>query len=157
MFSCRNQRGIDAMKALTGLLATLLAAAIICAGPAVWWFDRRPATAAALHLHVLFWRLDWPGLSLKARLDRQAADLRQAVANERTLTAAIRAQNASLAGWSARGRRATAQAENAVQRGRAPAAVAEKARAAIAAPLPASDTVCQKAEEVDRRFMETLR
>jgi hypothetical protein len=86
-----------------------------------------------------------------------ARDLTTCRANTSTLQAAITAQNASLAAWSERGRRATAEAENAVQRSRSAVAAAEKAKAVIAAPLSASDDTCSRAQEVDRRVMETLR
>lgn len=80
------------MKALLGLLGTLVAAAIICAGPAVWWYDRRPADAPPLlHFKVLFWSVNWPGKSLGGQL----ADLKaqEAAAGKRSVRI-VKAQTA---------------------------------------------------------------
>lgn len=81
------------MRAILGLLGTLVAAAVILAGPAVWWLDRRPLGSPPLiHFHVLFWSANWPGESLAARSEAL-------VAAEKALTAhvaAARAQQASV-------------------------------------------------------------
>lgn len=142
------------LKPFAGIFGAAVVVLLVLGGPAVWYWDRRPPHTPAFHVLFLHWSA--PD-SLKARLDAQAGDLRQAIANERTLTSALNAQNASLAAWSARGRRQTAEAENAVQRGQGAMAGAERARAVISAPLPAADDACARARVVDARLLGALR
>ena len=101
----------------------------------------------------------WAGAVQKAKADAawNKAQWAQCRANEATLRSAIDAQNASLAALAASGSRARAEADNAVQRNRGAAQKASEAKAAISAPLPAADTVCQRAQEVDRRLLEVLK
>lgn len=48
------------MKALAGLLGTLIAAAIILSGPYLYWYDRTPTAQPLLHWRWWFVRLDFP-------------------------------------------------------------------------------------------------
>jgi len=103
------------MKALLGLLGTLVAAAIILAGPAVWWLDRRPLGAPPLlHWHVLLWSMNWPGDSLYARGQIAAASLKQCRANEAAQSRAMAAQEAAVQALAAEGQRRSQAASAAV-------------------------------------------
>lgn len=81
------------MKAITSLLGILIAAAIIVAGPAVWWLDRRPLGSPPLiHFKVLFWSVNWPGESLAARSEALVAAEKALAAH----VAVVQAQQASV-------------------------------------------------------------
>lgn len=83
------------MRALVSLLGIVLAAAIILAGPAVWWLDRRPLGSPPLiHFKVMLWSVNWPGESLAA----QVADIK---VQDARLAAAAVTRNAQIAAASA--------------------------------------------------------
>lgn len=80
----------------------------------------------------------------------------QCRANEGALRDAITAQNVSLAALASAGSAAQAEADRAIRGAQAAMARASEAKASISAPIPKADTVCQAAEVVDGRFLESL-
>ena len=143
------------MKALLNLVGIVLAALIICAGPAVYVFDRDVNARPLINVHFFWVKVVWP-ISPAAQNASLLRSYNICHASVGTLEAAIGVQNASLAAVSAAGSRAKADAALAVQRSQAGLAAALKARAAISAPLVA-DEACARAKEVDGRFMGSLR
>ncbi len=143
------------MKAIGSLLGILVAALIICAGPAVYVFDRDVNARPLINIHFFWMKVVWP-ISPAAQNASLLRSYNTCHASVGTLEGANALQNASLAAVSAAGSRAKADAALAVQRSQAGLAAALKARAAISAPLVA-DEACARAKEVDGRFMETLR
>lgn len=110
---------------------------------------------------VALWtiHLPWAGevQAERAKAQWNAAQWAQCKANEATLQSAIASQNASIAALADAGSRAKAEASRAVQQAQGAMARASEVRGVIAAPVPATDTVCQAAELVDQRFVGTLK
>lgn len=141
------------LKPFAGIIGAVLVVLICLGGPAVWWWDRRPAHTPSFH--VLFFRWTAPD-SLKAKGERALADLSTCHANTATLSKAIASQNASLAAQSRLGAAALAKSETAIQQAQAKLATANQARVQIMAPLKADET-CARAREVDGRLLGSLK
>lgn len=143
------------MRALANLVGIVLAAAIILAGPWLYFYDRDPKARPPINIGFLWVHVRWP-ISPAA----EAASLLQSYntchQSNITFEAAISRQNASLTALSAAGSRATAQVETVVHASQGPMAAATSAQASISAPVTGDD-VCARAKVVDQRFVESLR
>lgn len=139
------------MKALLGLLGTLVAAAVILAGPTVWWLDRRPLGSPPIfHWHVLLWSVNWPGDSLFAKGERAAADLGQCRTNEATLTVSIAAQNRAVTAMKVKADQMTRNAQEAVQRAEIGLSDAKRRADSIMVAKPVGANECVQAEALIR-------
>jgi hypothetical protein len=148
---------LSVVKLLAGLVGVFWMA--IAGGYAVWWWDRRPADVPQpVAFHVLFWpvKLGWPP-SLKASLDGRDGLLRQAVANERTVTAALVTQNGRVRSLAAAGATARAEAETATAAYRSALVRASAPEVRIIAAGTGPGDATQRAETVDRLFLESLK
>jgi hypothetical protein len=121
-------------------------------GMAEMW-ERRPARWP--NIHVLALTLPTPD-SLGARL----AQTRSALATDDALVATLRdeiaAQNQAVTAQSSTGAAAIGRASALITATHAGDAKA-RAAAVILAPPPKGDTVCARVQEIDGRFVETLR
>jgi hypothetical protein len=148
---------LSVVKLLAGLVGVFWMA--LAGAYGVWWWDRRPADVPQpIAFRVLFWpvKIGWPP-SLKASLDGRDVLLRQAVANERTVTAALIAQNSRVRALAAAGATARAEAETATTAYRSALARASAPEARIIAAGTGPGDATERAEAADRLFLESLK
>ena len=130
----------------------------------MWWMNPRLWAAGALALLLAFASVQTVRVSrLKAdlgRAEKSAAEARSALAwqeaRARTCEAAVARQNAAIEALGEASRAKLAQADKAAADARAVAASARKqADALLTARLNGADA-CERAEDVRRRFEETV-
>lgn len=130
----------------------------------MWWMNPRLWVAGALALLLAFASLQTVRVGrLKADLDRaekSAAEARSALAwqeaRARTCEAALSRQKAAVDALEAAGRVKLAQADKAAADARAVAASARKQADALLTARLNGANACERAEDVRRRFEETV-
>ena len=130
----------------------------------MWWMSPRLWAAGALALVLAFASVQTVRVGrLKADLDKaekSAAEARSALAwqeaRARTCEAALTRQKAAMDALEAAGRAKLAQADKAAADARAVAASARKQADALLAAKLNGANACERAEDVRRRFEETV-
>lgn len=124
----------------------------------LWWWDHRPAgTPTPIEVRVLFWpvKIGWPE-SLAAKLADRDQQLRVAVGNERMLTRALNDQSGHVRALGAAGAKLKAEAAQAASAYRAALAHASANETAIISAGSGPGDAEQRAQAVDRIFLERL-
>jgi len=146
------------LKLLVGLIGVLWLA-LAGAGGMYWWDHRQT------HFPVFNWHgpilgqphIHWTAPeSLKARLDAASRDLHQCQLNEFALNSAISRQNDAVEALHRAGDRMAANAQKAVSEARSGVDRASRVQAQIQSFKPAGDSVCERAGDVDRKFLGSL-